>query len=216
MITSIIAAGIAAYTFYVNRGLQKNLEDHKEQIERLKGYISEVVTSRKELRKLSREIEELSHKVELLESNINKLEDKQSFTNKKLNDTVETSNRILGEFTIIRAELDSVKTRLEKLEITLTGISSRTRIVDRLEREVDELKNMVESLKNANEKPLQKEERDRLLVEKWLNTPIEERSVNRIAREFGIHPSTAMRILRKHLGLNYKEATWDLWKNRKG
>ena len=67
-----------------------------------------------------------------------------------------------------------------------------------------------------NEKPLQKEERDRLLVEKWLNTPVEERSVNRIAREFGIHPSTAMRILRKHLGVNYKEATWDHWRKRSG
>ncbi len=216
MITSIIAAGIAAYTFYVNRGLQKNLEDHREQIERLKGYISEVVTSRKELRKLAKEVEGLSHRIESLESSVGKLEDRQSFTDKKLNDVVETNNRILGEFTIIRAELDSVKTRLEKLEIALTGISSRTRIVDRLEKEVDELKNLIESIKNTSEKPLQKEERDRLLIEKWLNTPVEERSVNRIAKEFGIHPSTAMRILRKYLGSNYKEATWDHWRNRKG
>ncbi len=217
IITSIIATGIAFYAFYVNRSLQRDLEDHREKMERIKGYVGEVVIIRKELKNLIRDINELSSKVEYLETRTNGLEDRQSSTDRRLEGVVESNNRVLGEIAMIKTELDSVKTRLEKLEIALTGISSRTRTIDRLEKEVSELKSTVESIKNIGvEKPLQKEERDRLLVEKWLNTPLEERSVNRIAREFGIHPSTAMRILRKHLGVNYKEATWDHWRKRRG
>lgn len=217
---ALTALSTAAYMYYQFRNEKEHVHELRHQIETLRNNLREVKSIVSKLRRgLEERITLILGEMEDIESKVRVLEDKAHVGDKKINEVLENAKNELSRMEAsIKALLNSIDTRIEKLEIAYTGLSSRTRRVDEIEKELGKLKEMVNTLKDSvNElkknmlivqQPKSREERDRILVEKWLSTPIEERSVNKIAKEFNIHPSTAMRILRKYLGENYRNATW--------
>lgn len=217
---ALTALSTAAYMYYQFRNEKEHIHELRHQIETLRNNLREVKSIVSKLRRgLEERITLILGEIEDIESKVRVLEDKAHVSDKKINEILENAKNELTRMEVsIKAFLNSIDTRIEKLEVAYTGLSSRTRRVDDIEKELGKLKEMVNTLKDSvNElkknmlivqQPKSREERDRILVEKWLSTPIEERSVNKIAKEFNIHPSTAMRILRKYLGENYRNATW--------
>lgn len=225
MSTIVLAAlGIATYTLYQLRSGKEKVRELELQVESLRNGLGEVKSIVGSVRRgLEERVSLVLGELEEVESRIRVLEDRvhvgDKLVIKMIEDVKYELSRLEGD---TKAILDTLSTRVEKLEIAYTGLSSRARRIDGVEKEVEKIKGVVESLKSTVEElekrvqanqPMSREERDRILVEKWLKTPLEERSVNKIAKEFGIHPSTAMRILRKHLGENYRKATWSNYKH---
>lgn len=220
---ALTALGATVYTYYQLKNDKEKIRELKLQVESLRNSLGEVRSIVSKVRRgLEEKISMVLEELEEVELKVRVLEDKVHVSNKRVSEIVENAKNELARLeTNIKALLDTLNTRVEKLEIAYTGLSSRARRIDGIEKEVGKVKEVVESLRNTIEElrkgaqtyqPMSKEERDRILVEKWLNTPLEERSVNKIAKEFGIHPSTAMRILRKYLGENYRNATWGDYK----
>ncbi len=222
---ALTALGTTAYMYYQFRNEKEHIRELRQQIETLRNNLKEVKSVVSRLRRgLEERITLILEEVENIESKVRVLEDKAHISDKKIDEILENARNELARVEAnIKALLSTIDTRIEKLEIAYTGLSSRTRRVDSIEKELEKLKEIVYALKDsvnelkkntlAVQQPKSREERDRILVEKWLSTPIEERSVNRIAKEFNIHPSTAMRILRKYLGENYRNATWEDYKH---
>ncbi len=218
------ALGTTAYMYYNYHSTRKQVKELRKQVAKLTNSIVEVKTTVSRFRHgVNERLTILMENIEDVSSKTRYLEDKVHLNDKKVEEVLE---HVKKELSRIEEELkrliSSVDSRVDKLEIAYTGISARTRRMDEVEKKISELENtlkeirvLVDSIKKKNVQPTSREERDRILVEKWLNTPIEDRSVNKIAREFGIHPSTAMRILRKYLGENYRNATWRDYGNAK-